>query len=389
LTLLDAIKYPICYLSLTVKIQGVLMLKRTIFYNDHLKQGAKIVEFAGYKMPIQYNQGIVAEVKAVRSSAGLFDVSHMGEIEISGPEAIPFTNNLVTNDTEKLQDNQVLYTVMCLEDGGIIDDLLVYRRPQGYLLVVNGANQEKDWQWVEQQAKNWDVVVTNQSDKTCQLAIQGPKSEDIISKLIGQPVNDLNYYFSRDIMINQNPALLSRTGYTGEDGFEIYLDNQYASGLWDLVLEAGKEFGITSTGLGARDILRLEMGYCLYGNDITEHTTPLEAGLKWVVKMKKGDFIGKNSLQQQIENGVPQKLVPIIISGRQIPRKGYPIFADHQSIGEVTSGGWSPSLAKSIALGYVKKGYHKSGTEIEIEVRNRRIPAQIIKGSFYKQGSHL
>ena len=365
------------------------MLKRTAFYDDHLKHGAKIVEFAGYELPIQYSQGIVTETKTVRSSAGLFDVSHMGEIEIKGPQSLSFTNYLVTNNIENLQENQVLYTVMCLEQGGIIDDLLVYRRPQGYLLVVNGANQDKDWHWVEQQSKKWDVQVTNLSDQTAQIAIQGPKSEKILNKVVDQPLPDLNYYFSKDATINHQPVLISRTGYTGEDGFEIYLDNRHASGLWDQVLAAGEEFNITPAGLGARDILRLEMGYCLYGNDITEQTTPIEAGLKWVVKMKKDDFMGKESLQQQIDEGVQKKLVSLVVSGKQIPRHGYSIISDQQKIGEVTSGGWSPSLAKCIALGYVKKGHHKSGTEVEIEVRNRTIPAQIVKGPFYKQGSHL
>jgi len=363
------------------------MIKTTPFYENHIRYGAKLVDFVGYNLPIQYKNGIVAEVKNIRENAGIFDVSHMGEIEIKGTQALKFTNHIVTNDVERLNTNQILYTVMCYPNGGIVDDLLVYRRPESYFLVVNGANVEKDYKWICEKAESWDVQVKNLSDDIAQIAIQGPKSENIVKKLTDYEIENLPYYHSDDITFASRKVLLSRTGYTGEDGFEIYLNKSEVGDIWQQIMTAGEEFNLSPSGLAARDILRMEMVYCLYGNDISEETSPLEASLNWVVKMKKDDFIGKNFLIEQKKNGIKRKLVPFIIEGRSIPRKGYKIYREGEVIGEVTSGTHSPSIEKSIGIGYVNKEFSKSGNIIEIEIRSKKTNAEIIKSPFYTKGS--
>ncbi|RKZ23081.1 glycine cleavage system aminomethyltransferase GcvT [bacterium] len=362
------------------------MAKRTPLYEKHLEYGAKIVEFAGFLMPIQYT-GIIDEVLRVRKGVGVFDVSHMGEIEIKGPDALEFVNYITTNDASKLELFQVQYSAMCYPDGGIVDDLLVYRLPDKFLLVVNAANTEKDYEWIKEN-KRGNVEIENTSDRTFQLAIQGPLSERVMKKLVKEPIEELGYYRATEVEIEGKKYLLSRTGYTGEDGFELYGDPEEACKIWDRIMELGKDENIGPCGLGARDTLRLEMKYCLYGNDITRDTTPLEAGLSWITKFNKGDFIGREALLRQKEEGIKRKLVGFEMKGKGIPRHGYAIYKGDERIGEVTSGTYSPTLEKGIGMGYVRIEDSKPGTEIEVDIRGRREPAVIIKPPFWKNASH-
>ncbi len=361
-------------------------MKRTPFYDKHIELGAKIVEFAGFEMPIQYGS-IVEEVKHVREKVGLFDVSHMGEIEITGPDRVKFANYITTNDVESLSINQVQYSLMCYEDGGIVDDLLVYRFEDRILLVVNAANLEKDFEWVVKN-KKWDVKIENISDKIGQLAIQGPLAQQIVQRLTDINLDDIKFYWAKEGIVAGKQVIISRTGYTGEDGFEIYMNKEDGMDIWDALFEKGTEEELKPIGLGARDILRLEMKYMLYGNDIDKNTNPLEAGLSWAVKLNKDDFIGKDSLLKIKEEGLKRKLVCFEMIDRGIPRHEYNILNEEgENIGFVTSGSMSPSTGKNIGLGYVKKGFTKSGTKIKIEVRNRQLNAIIVKPPFYKNGS--
>jgi len=365
------------------------MAKYTPFYDIHQRVGARIVEFAGFMMPIQY-EGIIKEVLNVRRNVGVFDVSHMGEIYLRGKDAIPAADRLVSNDVKSLQDLQVLYSPMCYPEGGIVDDLLVYRlSSEEVLFVVNAANTEKDYQWIAEHVSG-DVEAVNESKHTAQLAIQGPKAEAVMVKVVeGIELPSLQYYWAGMCKIAGVDVLISRTGYTGEDGFEVYFDATYAEKIWDVILSAGEEFGIAPAGLGARDILRLEMKYCLYGNDIDETTTPLEAGLGWTVKLDKGDFIGRDVLVKQKKEGVKRRLVGFVMGeSRKIPRHGYTIFKDDEQVGEVTSGGFSPTLEQAIGMGYVSVPYHKSGTELFVEIRGEKVRAEVVKPPFYKQASH-
>lgn len=361
------------------------MIKKTPFYEFHKKFNGRIVEFAGFLMPIQF-EGIIPEHEAVRTSVGVFDVSHMGEIEIKGDERLKFVNYITTNDVSKLALNQVQYSTMLYPDGGIVDDLLVYNLKDRIFLVVNAANTDKDFEWITAN-KKFDVEVTNLSDQIGQLAIQGPKAEAVMQKLCNFDLSTLKYYWAVETKLNDVPVILSRTGYTGEDGFEVYIQAEYATRLWAMVFEAGKEFNIMPIGLGARDTLRFEMRYCLYGNDIDKTTNPLEAGLGWIVKFDKGDFIGQDSLLKIKEAGVKRKLVGFEVLERGIPRPHQEIFNEEKKIGYVTSGTFSPSLKKGLGMGYVVLPYNKTGTTINIKGRTN-IPAQVIKGPFYKKGSH-
>lgn len=361
------------------------MAKKTPFYDRHVKNNGKIVEFAGYLMPVQF-EGIIPEHQAVRTSVGVFDVSHMGEVEIRGKDRTKFVNYITTNDASKLALNQIQYSTMLYPDAGIVDDLLVYNLKNRMFLVVNAANTEKDYQWILDN-KQFDVEISNLSDGIGQLAVQGPKAEALGQKLFDFDLSELEYYWATEVKIKDIPVILSRTGYTGEDGFEIYLDEKYAAEIWDMVFDAGKEFGIKPIGLGARDTLRFEMRYCLYGNDIDKTTNPLEAGLAWIVKFDKGDFIGKQSLMKIKEAGLKRKLVGFEVVDKGIPRSRQEIHNEERKIGFVTSGTFSPSLKKGLGIGYVELPYNKVGTKLKVIGKNP-IAIEIIKGPFYKQGSH-
>lgn len=360
-------------------------MKKTKFYDKHVEYNAKIVDFAGFKMPIQYSS-IIAEHKAVRDSAGVFDVSHMGEIIIQGDKALEFVQYITTNNAANLIDGKVQYSAMCYENGGIVDDLLVYRLSDNkFMLVVNGANKDKDYEWMVKN-NSFEVDIVDESDDYSLLAIQGPNSKNIVEKIFNQTI-DIEYYTFTSSELFNTEIIISRTGYTGELGYELYFkgSKEAAEKLWDMIFDLGKEFNVIPTGLGCRDSLRLEMGYCLYGNDIDENTTPLEAGLGWITKLKKGEFIGSNTLADQKESGVNRKLVPLIFDGRAFPRKGYDIVNNGEIIGKITSGTVSPILEKPIALGYVETEFSRQGTQLNVSIRNKEVPAVITKLPFVKK----
>lgn len=363
------------------------MAKPTPFYQKHIECGGKMVEFAGFSMPIHYRNGVIEECKRVRSAVGVFDVSHMGEIEIRGEGREDFLNWMTVNDLSKLDTYQAQYTAMCYPDGGIVDDLVVYKLPQSYFMVVNAANTEKDYDWLLENKKG-EVKIDNLSQDMAQLAVQGPEAEQVMQEVVDLELSLVGYYWSAQGKVSGAKAIISRTGYTGEDGFEVYFDSQFASEVWDAIFEAGREFDIEPVGLGARDTLRLEMRYCLYGNDMDKTTTPLEAGLNWIVKLEKSEFIGRDALIRQKEEGVKRRLVAFEPQGRAIPRHDYPILKEGRKIGGVTSGGYSPVLEKPIGLGYVKIPHDKIGTEVEIEARGTMVKAVIVKPPFYKKGTH-
>ncbi len=359
-------------------------MKQTKFIDIHKKYGAKLVEFAGFEMPIQYSS-IIAEHKAVRNSVGVFDVSHMGEIIIKGEMALDFVQNITTNDASKLVVGKVQYSAMCYEDGGIVDDLLVYKLSDDeFLLVVNGANKDKDFEWMLKN-KNDNAEIVDESDKYSLLAVQGRNSKNVIEKLINQNIN-LEYYSFFVTNLFDNEIIISRTGYTGELGFELYFkgSKEFAEKVWEKLFDVGKEFNIQPTGLGCRDSLRLEMGYCLYGNDIDSTTNPLEAGLGWITKFKKGNFIGKDALEKIKANGIKRKLVPIIFEEKVFPRKGYEIMKDEKIIGKITSGTVSPILEKPIALAYIEIGFADEGNMVDVNVRGKEAKAIITKLPFYR-----
>lgn len=359
-------------------------MKQTAFYQIHKNLNAKLIEFAGYQMPIYYSS-IIQEHKAVRNSVGVFDVSHMGEIIIKGPQAFELVQCLTTNDVSKLFPGRVQYSAMCYEDGGIVDDLLVYKISENeFMLVVNASNIEKDYQWMKQNNK-FDAVVENQSDLYSLLAIQGPNSFNVIEKLFGKKI-ELEYYFFNYQTLLDHKIILSRTGYTGEIGFELYFQSspEVAEKIWDAVFEAGSEYNIQPVGLGARDSLRLEMGYCLYGNDIDQTTNPIEAGLGWITKFNKQNFIGKPALISAKEN-LTRKLVPIISEEKIFPRQGYEITVNGEIVGKITSGIVSPTLDKAIALAYVKKDFSDIDTQLNIFIRGKEYPARVVKLPFIKK----
>ena len=360
--------------------------KKTPFYEMHIRDGAKMVNFAGFAMPIYYHS-IVAEHRRVRSSVGMFDLSHMGEIEVRGPEALQFVQKVTTNDASKLGPYQVQYSAFCYPDGGIVDDLLVYRLEDHFLLVVNATNIAKDFNWLGENLKE-DAELRDVSDQTALLAIQGPRAEKVLAQLTNADLGALRYYWATEGEVDGVRMLFSRTGYTGEDGFELYFPPHYASQLWTSVGEAGREYGIEPIGLGARDSLRLEMGYCLYGNDIDRTTTPLEAGLGWITKLEVKDFIGKEALLDQKEKGIKRKLVGIELEDNSFPRKGYPILLAGKQQGIITSGIFSPSLNVGIAMGYLPTEASALGTKVQVEVRGRMVEGRVVRRPFYTYGSH-
>lgn len=362
-------------------------LKRTPLYEEHAAAGAKLVPFAGYEMPVQYRSGILAEHQAVRLRAGLFDVSHMGEIYIRGPQALDLIQSVTTNDASTLVVGQAQYSVMCREDGGCIDDCIVYRFEDVYMIVVNASNRDKDRDWLYYNSEKFDVEVTDKSDDIGLIALQGPKAQDILSRLTKASLDDIKYYHFGEGEVAGARAIISRTGYTGEDGFELYVDAGDARKLWQRIMEAGAPEGLIPAGLGARDSLRLEMGYALYGNDIDDRHTPLEAGLGWVTKLDKENFAGKQALVKQKSEGVRQRLVGFILKERGFPRHGYEVRWNGEAAGEVTSGTVSPSLEQGIGLAYVPVEASKAGSTIEIVVRDKPVAAEVTRPPFYKQGS--
>ncbi len=361
-------------------------MKITPFTDKHIELGAKMHEFAGYNMPIEYN-GITNEHLAVVNGVGVFDVSHMGEFWVSGPKAQEFVQKVTSNDASKLGIGKIQYTCLMNDKGGIIDDFLLYRsEEEKYLMVVNASNIEKDWAWCEKQ-NTMGATLENASDNTALLAIQGPKAVETLQKLTEVDLSTIPYYsFVTDTFAGVDNVLISNTGYTGAGGFEIYFAPEDGMKIWDAVFEAGAEFDIQPVGLGARDTLRLEMGFCLYGNELNEETSPLEAGLGWITKFVEGnDFISRDILEKQKEEGIERKLFGFTMVDRGIPRTGYEIVnADDEVIGEVTSGTMSPTLKVGIGLGFAKPEYTKVGTEVFIKVRNRKLKAEVTKLPFRK-----
>jgi len=357
-------------------------MKLTAFNAIHKSLHAKMVPFAGYEMPIQY-EGIIAEHEKVRTKAGLFDVSHMGEFWVTGEQALEFVEYATANNVASLEKGQVQYSTMCLENGGIVDDLLVYRFADRFMLVVNAANLEKDWNHLSNLVDKFtDVQLTNGSDGIALLALQGPESKHILSKLTSANLDALEFYHFGIGDVNDLPMMISRTGYTGELGYELYHDPQESEALWHALMDAGEAFGLSPIGLGARDTLRLEMKFCLYGNDIDETTTPLEARLGWATDLEHGDFLGRDALLKQKEQGLTRFLVAFEMLERGLPRHGYEIFADDQKVGVVTSGGQSPTLKKGIGMAYIDTPHHKLNTELSLDIRGRRLAIKIVKPPF-------
>jgi len=361
-------------------------LKRTPLYEQHQALGARLVEFGGWEMPIQY-RSILEEHRAVRTHAGLFDVSHMGELQVEGLGAGSFLQYLVPNDVSRLTLGQALYTQLCLPTGNIIDDLLIYRlADKRYMLVVNGANIEKDSAWVTQQAKYFeDVYVLDQSEATALLALQGPVAQTILQGCTESDLKSIRYYHAEAGTVAGVDCIISRTGYTGEDGFELYCPAGAVSDLWNTLLVVGQPYGLLPAGLGARDTLRLEAGLCLYGHELDEQTNPLQANLGWTVKLQKGAFIGRDVLLNVKQQGVIRKLVGIEVQERGVPRGGYTIYDNDQRIGILTSGAFAPTVQKGIGMGYVETTYAIAGRQVQIDIRGRRIAAQIVALPFYKR----
>lgn len=368
----------------SVKI-NLYTVRQTAFYDYHLEMGAKMVPFAGYEMPVEY-AGVKQEHINVRKNVGVFDVSHMGEIWVKGPSAYDLVQKLTSNDIQKLKPGGIQYTCFPNETGGIVDDLLVYYYDQEkYLLVVNASNIEKDYNWIVSHNQE-GATIENASDQMAQLAIQGPRAVELLQSLSSLDLSSIPYYhFQSGEFAGAKEVIISNTGYTGAGGFELYMYNGDAASIWEQIFDAGKELGVEPAGLAARDTLRLEMGFCLYGNDINDSTSPLEAGLGWITKFTEGNgFINREALEAQKSNGLNRRLVGFELKERGIPRQHYPILdAEGIQIGEVTSGTMSPMLEKGIGMGYVSKEHAKAGNEIFIGIRNKRVAAQLIRLPFY------
>ena len=363
-------------------MSGMTRGLKTALYEKHVRAGAKIVDFVGYAMPMEYT-GIIDEHRRVRSTIGMFDVSHMGEFYLSGEGALGDLERITTNRVSALDEGRIQYSAMCYENGGFIDDLLVYRLPDSYMLVVNAGNKEKDLEWVQSHIGS-RTELRDASDETALIALQGPLAEKALAKVAGESAASLGYYQSVASKVAGREALVSRTGYTGEDGFEVYIEPDAAGPVWDAFMEAGAEFEIEPVGLGCRDTLRLEMGYALYGNDIGEKRTPVESGLMWITKLKKGDFIGRDAILELKQDGPKESLVGFELKERGVPRHGHRILSEGREVGVVTSGTFSPSLEKGIGMGYVARG---TDGPLEIEIRNRTIPAEVVPLPFYRNGT--
>ena len=364
-------------------------LKKTPLNNLHRKMGGRMVDFGGWDMPVQYPAGTIAEHLRTRTHAGLFDVSHMGEIDVTGPEAVQFINRLTSNDASKLIDGQAQYSALTTPEGTVIDDLLVYRfAPDRFMLVVNAGTTEKDWDWIASHRGSESVELKNVSSDYCQLALQGPDALEILQALTDVPLADVKYYHFVEAKVDSVEAIVSRTGYTGEDGFEVYAAPDKGEQIWNKLLEAGafgSEEGVLPCGLAARNTLRLEAGMALYGHEIDETTTLLEANLGWICKLNKGDFIGRDALAKQKEEGVTKRLVGFAITDRGIARDGQDVLIEGARAGNVTSGSPAPYLKKNIGMAYVPAEFAKEGQQIQIDVRGKLTGAQIVKTPFYKR----
>lgn len=360
-------------------------MKKTPLYEKHIQLKGKMIDFGGWSLPVEYT-GIIPEHEAVRTKAGIFDVSHMGEITVKGEDSEKYLQMLLTNDISLLNNNQIAYTAMCYPHGGVVDDLLVYKYSNtDYLLVVNASNTEKDYQWMKENIFG-NTEILNVSENYAQLALQGPLAETILQKLTSKNLNEIEfYYFSDNVKVGNIEALVSRTGYTGEDGFELYFAYDKAEEMWDLILEAGKDEGLIPAGLGARDTLRFEASLPLYGHELNENITPLEAGLGFFVKLNKENFIGKEALAKQKSEGLQRKIVGFEMIDRGIPRNNYEVYKEGEKIGYVTTGSFSPTLKKNIGLALIDSAYSKEGTEIEILIRNKNSKAKVIKKPFYSK----
>jgi len=366
---------------------GSTPLKRTPFHPFHVALGAKMVPFAGFEMPVQYPTGITVEHKAVRERCGLFDVSHMGEFRVRGSGAVDFVNFVTTNNVQALSVGQVQYSGILNQRGTFEDDCLVYREADGVLMVVNASNAAKDFAHIAPHAGRFGCTVEDISDEIALLALQGPQSKDVLQPLTEVPLSEIGYYaFAVGPVAGVPDVIVSRTGYTGEDGFELYFAPEHGAAIWGALTSDAR---VSPAGLGCRDSLRLEMGMALYGNDIDDSVTPLEANLGWIVKLPKGDFVGREALLRQKEAGIPRRLVGFTFTERAIPRHGYPVFVSGTPSGVVCSGAMSPSLGIPIGTCYLPRATSAEGTTFDVEIRGKRVGATVVKLPFYKEGSHL
>jgi aminomethyltransferase len=358
--------------------------KKTPLYDRHIDLGGNVVNFGGFLLPTQYS-GINQEHNAVRSKAGIFDVSHMGEFIISGSDAEKFLQKITVNDVSSLSKGEAQYSAMCFKNGGIVDDLLIYKKENVFMLVVNAANLENDLEWLKSHQEG-DVKIEDISDKIGLIAVQGPRSRAILQTLTDTTLSNIQFYHFAEGRVSGKEAMIARTGYTGELGFEIYSSANEIGEIWDAIMDAGTDKGLEPAGLGCRDTLRMEMKFALYGNDIDETTNPIEAGLGWITKLGKADFIGKDAFLDAKAN-VTRRLVCLEMTERAIPRNGCPILMNDEIVGTITSGTMSPSLEKGIGIGYVNVPFHKSGTELIVDIRGKMKSAIVVKPPFYKNGS--
>ncbi len=358
--------------------------RKTPLHELHKSYGARMVEFAGWEMPVQYH-GALPEHQAVRTAAGVFDVSHMGEIEVEGPDAEALLQKLTCNDVGNLSVGQAQYSALLYPTGEFLDDIVLYRFSEThFMLCVNAANRQKDLDWILGHLEG-DTRVSDESDGYVQLAVQGPNSPQLLADLAGQDLSGLRYYWFLRGTVSGHEAIISRTGYTGEAGYELYISRRSGIAVWEALFEAGGRYGLQPAGLAARNTLRLEMRYALYGNDISDQTTPLEAGLAWIVKLDKGDFIGREALLSQHQTGVSRKLVGFEMTGRGVARDHYPVFVSGRQTGEVTSGSYSPTLQRGIGLTYLPSDNWSVGRDLEIEIRGRKVQARVAETPFYKK----
>ena len=356
-------------------------LIKTCLHDRHVALGALMSPFGGFDMPIQYST-IIDEHNAVRNKVGVFDVSHMGEVRISGKDAYKYVSHIFCNDVTGAPDGQIFYGMMCYENGGVVDDLLVYKvNEEEYFLVINASNIDKDFAWIQKNAEGYDVKCENQSEYYGEVAVQGPEAEATLIKLLNLPLNEIPFYNFKTFAIDGEEVIISRTGYTGEDGFEVYGSHDFTRKMWDMLMEAG----VTPCGLGCRDTLRFEVGLPLYGHELTADITPIEASLSMFARLEKPEFIGKEALAKQKEEGVTRRIVGIELEGKAVPRQGYPVEVNGEVVGEVTTGYNSISTGKSVAMAMVKKEYAKLGTAVEVRIRKKTFPAVVVKKRFYEK----
>lgn len=354
-------------------------LIKTCLHDRHVKQGALMSPFGGFDMPIQYD-GITQEHNAVRHEVGVFDVSHMGEVRVKGPQAYDFVSHIFVNDVTGAPDGQIFYGMMCYENGGTVDDLLVYKvNDQEYFLVINAANINKDVAWIKKNAEGFDCTVEDESPKYGEVAVQGPKAEETVERVLGIACKDIAFYNFKTFEVDGEEIIVSRTGYTGEDGFEIYGSHDYIRRVWDILMEAG----VQPCGLGCRDTLRFEVGLPLYGDELADDITPIEASLSMFVKLDKPGFIGKEALATQKAEGVRRRIVGVELEGSAVPRHGYPVLVDGRKVGEITTGYKSISTGKSVAMAMIDKPYDKLGTSVEVQIRKKTFPGKVVKKRFY------